>query len=393
MAKNIISLMGQQISHHHSFCRTQKYVHSLSVRLALSLDNKGFHGGIFNQSSFRPYRTGKTEFEDSSKVTCVDREVDGEISEKNVESFNHASEKINVNKVKFESVFNNSEYGQDYDNDSIYSDETDDIEQWQVHKDDGIWTEQIGENIFLDGENVVETENSREPFFQLVSKPITKEYLSIEEVKAILESQMCIDFCCIDVDQKRVGAKYVDHFVVVSGRSTRHLKAMAFSLVLQFKKAVIAKKGGVTAVVEGQDCHDWMVVDIGNIVVHFMLPETREHYQLESLWSLGPDLDPQYQKMLEDEKLLNEALIINEFHEGEDDDELLPTSDEMCNVRVAEDSNEEAEQNNKLGTQKIDLSAASTSWKKRSEDLDSKVSLDPMQNLVKDLKKDLKSNS
>ena len=81
MAKNIINLLGQQISHHYSFCRTQKYVHSLSVRLALNLDNKaflkGFHGGIFNQSSFRPYRTGKAEFEDSSKVTCVDIEVGG----------------------------------------------------------------------------------------------------------------------------------------------------------------------------------------------------------------------------------------------------------------------------------------------------------------------------
>ena len=63
-------------------------------------------------------------------------------------------------------MFNNSEYGHDYDNDSIYYDETDDSEHCQVHKYDGMWTEQIEENVFLDGENVAEiyTENSSEPF-------------------------------------------------------------------------------------------------------------------------------------------------------------------------------------------------------------------------------------
>ncbi|XP_056375775.1 mitochondrial assembly of ribosomal large subunit protein 1 isoform X6 [Hyla sarda] len=37
---------------------------------------------------------------------------------------------------------------------------------------------------------------------------------------------------------------------------------------------------------EGKDTDDWMCIDFGNIVVHFMLPETRETYELEKLWTL-----------------------------------------------------------------------------------------------------------
>lgn len=39
--------------------------------------------------------------------------------------------------------------------------------------------------------------------------------------------------------------------------------------------------------IEGKETHDWLCIDFGSIVVHFMLPETRETYELEKLWTLG----------------------------------------------------------------------------------------------------------
>ncbi|XP_072365344.1 mitochondrial assembly of ribosomal large subunit protein 1-like isoform X3 [Scyliorhinus torazame] len=78
--------------------------------------------------------------------------------------------------------------------------------------------------------------------------------------------------------------KYSDYFIIVGGTSARHLQAMAQYAVKVHKHL----KGGQTAHVhiEGKDTDDWKCIDFGNIVVHFMLPETRKVYELEKLWTL-----------------------------------------------------------------------------------------------------------
>eukprot|EP00795_Rhopilema_esculentum_P013842 gene13842-4781_t len=140
-----------------------------------------------------------------------------------------------------------------------------------------------------------------------ISRPVDKDYLSIDELVSILRDNSCEDLCVIKVDVTRVQFHYVDYFIVVSGRSVRHLKSMANALCAkvnifsffegQFKEKVRERRGKSTAVVEGEHCNDWMVVDIGNIVVHFMMPETREIYELEKLWTLGPYFDDQLVEM------------------------------------------------------------------------------------------------
>eukprot|EP00794_Sanderia_malayensis_P017417 gene17417-19160_t len=134
-----------------------------------------------------------------------------------------------------------------------------------------------------------------------VTEVIKKDYLSIDEIVELLKDNLCEDLCVIKVDSNRLKFHYVDYFVIVSGRSVRHLKSMAFGLCSKFKEQVRKKRGKATAVVEGEDCLDWMAVDIGNVVVHFMMPEAREKYELEKLWTLGPELDDQYQAMLKAE--------------------------------------------------------------------------------------------
>jgi ribosome-associated protein len=75
-----------------------------------------------------------------------------------------------------------------------------------------------------------------------------------------------------------------DLLVVASGTSTRHVKSLADEVVR------FAKQSGVPPIgVEGQREGEWVLVDLGDIVVHVMLPRVREFYGLERLWTVGDD--------------------------------------------------------------------------------------------------------
>lgn len=73
------------------------------------------------------------------------------------------------------------------------------------------------------------------------------------------------------------------HFMVVaSGRSSRHVSALADKVTDKFKVA------GVTAMnVEGLEKSDWVLVDAFDVVVHIFRPEIRENYDLEKIWSFS----------------------------------------------------------------------------------------------------------
>ena len=76
-----------------------------------------------------------------------------------------------------------------------------------------------------------------------------------------------------------------DLLVVASGTSTRHVKSIADEVVK------FAKRAGVLPIgVEGEREAEWVLVDLGDIVVHVMLPRIREFYGLERLWTVGDDM-------------------------------------------------------------------------------------------------------
>lgn len=88
--------------------------------------------------------------------------------------------------------------------------------------------------------------------------------------------------------------KYVDHICVVTGRSLRHRKAMA-----QFVRKMYKLKKGqddVIPKIEGENSQDWLALDLGNIALHIFSAEARKHYDLESLWALGREFDPESNK-------------------------------------------------------------------------------------------------
>lgn len=80
-----------------------------------------------------------------------------------------------------------------------------------------------------------------------------------------------------------------DLLVIASGTSARHVKSIADEVVKFAKKAGVMPLG-----VEGEQEAEWVLVDLGDVIVHVMLPRIREFYGLERLWTVGdrePDID------------------------------------------------------------------------------------------------------
>jgi len=75
-----------------------------------------------------------------------------------------------------------------------------------------------------------------------------------------------------------------DAMVIASGRSTRHVGAVADKLIEKLKQ-----EAGVVPRAEGKEAADWVLIDTGDVIVHLFRPEVREFYQLEKMWMPAPD--------------------------------------------------------------------------------------------------------
>jgi len=96
-----------------------------------------------------------------------------------------------------------------------------------------------------------------------------------EALVTALEDKKAQDILVIDV---RGRCDFTDRFIVASGRSDRQIKALSQSV------SEVAHDYGLPAKVEGLEAMEWLLVDLGDIVVHLFLPEVRESFQLERLW-------------------------------------------------------------------------------------------------------------
>ena len=103
----------------------------------------------------------------------------------------------------------------------------------------------------------------------------------IEMTVKVLEDMKGIDLTVIDIIGK---SSIADAMIVVTGTSQRHVRSMAETVRLAAKEANHPPLG-----VEGGDSSEWVLVDLGDVIVHVMTEEKREFYSLEKLWSVGPD--------------------------------------------------------------------------------------------------------
>lgn len=91
-----------------------------------------------------------------------------------------------------------------------------------------------------------------------------------------LDDMKGVDILPMDV---RTLTNITDYMVICTGRSTTHVKAMAESVAANAKKLKLSHIH-----IEGDKENEWILVDLGDVVVHIMLAATRAFYSLEDLW-------------------------------------------------------------------------------------------------------------
>ncbi|MEM8811702.1 MAG: ribosome silencing factor [Pseudomonadota bacterium] len=130
----------------------------------------------------------------------------------------------------------------------------------------------------------VEDLTSAGPQKGVANQPIEPEAPSepkaaIDVILESLEESKAQEIVNLDITGK---SSLADHMVVASGRSHRHVGAIADQLLRALKNA-----GHGSARVEGLPHCDWVLVDAGDVIAHIFRPEVREFYNIEKMWSAG----------------------------------------------------------------------------------------------------------
>jgi ribosome-associated protein len=109
-----------------------------------------------------------------------------------------------------------------------------------------------------------------------------KAFETARGIVTALEDKKGEDILLLDISEVTV---FADYFVIVSGTSDRMLDSLADSVLETAKKEykIIGKR-------EGYARDGWVLVDLGDVIVHLFSPEQRSYYQLEQLWEQGKTL-------------------------------------------------------------------------------------------------------
>ncbi|TNE59917.1 MAG: ribosome silencing factor [Alphaproteobacteria bacterium] len=106
----------------------------------------------------------------------------------------------------------------------------------------------------------------------------------LELILKSLDDDKAQDIVAIDLAGK---TSFADSMVIASGRSQRHVGAIADHLTRDLKDAGFGK-----CKVEGMPNCDWVLIDAGDVIVHLFRPEVRDFYKLEQMWTMDPAKTP-----------------------------------------------------------------------------------------------------
>jgi ribosome-associated protein len=106
----------------------------------------------------------------------------------------------------------------------------------------------------------------------------TKE--KTQAIVSALEDVKALDITVIDTSNL---SPLFECMVIASAQSTRQTKALANNVVVKLKEL-----GETVHSTEGEDSGEWVLVDLGEVIVHVMQPAVRAYYNLEELWSVQP---------------------------------------------------------------------------------------------------------
>lgn len=123
------------------------------------------------------------------------------------------------------------------------------------------------------------------PFERRTAIPTKTSFpkLSLKQLERLiltsLDDQKAQEIVSINVEGK---SDFADRMVIASGTSARHVSSLADRVVDALKKA-----GYQHIPVEGKETCEWVLVDVGNVVVHLFKPEARAYYHLEKMWTVS----------------------------------------------------------------------------------------------------------
>ena len=116
--------------------------------------------------------------------------------------------------------------------------------------------------------------------------------MQVDELLALvtneLDERKAENITTIDVIGK---TSFTDYMVIATGTSDRHIKALC-----NYVSVALKEKGMVPRGIEGAQGSEWVLMDLGDVILHVMTAQTREFYQLEKLWSIEntEDIDEEY---------------------------------------------------------------------------------------------------
>ncbi|MEG0978695.1 MAG: ribosome silencing factor [Oscillospiraceae bacterium] len=104
----------------------------------------------------------------------------------------------------------------------------------------------------------------------------------VKKIVKVLDDKKAMDIKGIEITELTIVA---DYFIIANGTSNTHVKALANEVEYELSQLGIEPNH-----VEGR-ATGWILLDYGSIVVHLFLADSREHYNLERLWSDAKELD------------------------------------------------------------------------------------------------------
>ena len=109
--------------------------------------------------------------------------------------------------------------------------------------------------------------------------------LAIQAVK-LMDAKKAVDVNLIDI---REVSTLGDYFVIATGTSSTHVKALADELEMRLKE-----EGASPDHIEGYRSNSWILLDYGNVIVHVFTEESRAFYDLDRLWQDGEKVDTDF---------------------------------------------------------------------------------------------------
>ncbi|XP_034943345.1 mitochondrial assembly of ribosomal large subunit protein 1 [Chelonus insularis] len=145
-------------------------------------------------------------------------------------------------------------------------------------------------------EKIIALEHEVDPYVDLNRERGITGVFEIEELVDILKKNKAQNIFVAQVPPEYA---YVNHIVIVTGKSQKHMSALATYIRKAFKLKM--HPTDIVPKIEGEDSKEWVALDLDNIALHIFSTDAREKYDLETLWGIGPEYDKSEEQSGEDE--------------------------------------------------------------------------------------------